>query len=143
MKAQLGLKWAFLSILVVLVVVAFVMSPYSEAIDEAISETARIYAVELSGIINLMQQAPHDTRYEHTMPDVDFILNIDKSINFTIITGEGENSYVADFVQRPADVDRVCFYMGVETPDMPCRLSDGVLIFRRTVIGGSDMITIS
>ena len=127
------MKWLLLSVIVVLFFVTFFISPYSEAIDEAIKETSRIYAIEVAGIINLMQGAPDVTVYEHRLPDVNFVLRIDKSVNFTIVAGEEENSYVADFIHEPASVDEVCFFMNIDNPDPGCIASDGTMIFRRTM----------
>jgi len=143
MKAQLGMKWAFLAILVVLVVIGFVLSPYTDAVDEAIKETSRIYAVEVAGIINILQGAPDTTRYEYTLPDVECIVTIENSVNFTIRTGEGENSYVADFITTPAKVDESCFTHGVEEEErlnMGCRETYGTIIFSRVTENGDEKI---
>jgi len=99
LKAQFGVKWALVIMIVTIILVIAAVSPYQQAIEEAIATSAYIHAIEVAGIIDRLQTSPNTTLYKYYLPDMDCKIKIGEDVNFTVINGDEEKSYIADIIK--------------------------------------------
>lgn len=97
-------QWLVLMLLVSIIVLAAVMGTVQNFFNDAVKTSARIYARDISGIINLMQSSPNATTHEYTMPPLDCEISIGPSVKVAI-RGEKQNAFVSELIRTSVSVD--------------------------------------
>ena len=62
------LQWVFISLVLTLIIVIVAITQLHGAIDERIRMNARYQALEVSGIINVLQASPVETSHKYLSP---------------------------------------------------------------------------
>lgn len=91
-----GVKWALLTMIVVLILLGTLVSPMQQSYEEMARTNARIYALEIAGIVNMLQTAPDKTTHTYNLPAMDCQLKIGKSVNFTSL--ENKESIIIELM---------------------------------------------
>ena len=85
------LQWALLSFVVVVMVMIGVFAPWSDLINEIIRTSAHIRAVQIAGIINLLESSPDETTHTYLLPTEKCNITINKNVQ--VIMGEEGDKY--------------------------------------------------
>jgi hypothetical protein len=99
------LTWAFVQVAIVLVFVAWAVTPLYKNIEQAQQNSARLNAQEIAGVINTMKASPADMKYRAFLPSSTCTIEINsKFVKFDLSAGGRRHVVTMDIIQTPVAV---------------------------------------
>jgi len=101
MKGFEELTKAYIYLAIILIILSFSVSPLYQSIQVATKNTARLTALEIAGVVNMLKSSPSENlKYSLEVPAK---CEIDITNGFVKVKLEG-GTYVVDFIQTPVTV---------------------------------------
>ena len=117
------LQLALLSLVVVVIVMIGLLTPWTDLVNEAIRTSAQIHATQIAGIINLLQSSPDKTTHSYILPNAECNVTIGENILFRIKNAGKYDRASAEIIKTNITVQK--FY--TECNDT---ISKGILFIR-------------
>ena len=117
------LQWALLSLVVVVIVMIGLLTPWTDLVNEAIRTSAHIHATQIAGIINLLQSSPDKTTHSYILPSAECNVTIGENVLFRVKNAGNYDRASVELIKTNINVQK--FY--VECNDT---ISKGILFIR-------------
>lgn len=102
MKAQL--QWALLALIIVMILLIGVITPWTDLINEIVRTSSHIHATQIAEIINLMQSSPTQTVHLYNLPIAECSVSIGERVIFRSKTEHGDEKAEVDLIKTPVKI---------------------------------------